>query len=128
MSAPPRQYHDDGLVQLDRHAPTLRRYHFPPGTRKSFRAAIRGTGEPLWILMQRFRLWAVPGSAARLPLDIRRPLFKTTLVTVDVPGSYPRPAFTRCIRRSSWPCSTRSSTGTPAAACSRRSAARTRGR
>ena len=32
MSAPPRQYYDDGLVQLDRHALTLWRYHFLSGT------------------------------------------------------------------------------------------------
>ena len=30
----PRQYYDDGLVQLDREAITLRRYHFPSGTAK----------------------------------------------------------------------------------------------
>ena len=34
MTRPPRQYYDDGLVQLDRHALTLRRYHFPSGTAK----------------------------------------------------------------------------------------------
>jgi hypothetical protein len=28
-----------------------------------------------------------------LPLDVRRPL-KSTLITLDVPGTYPRPAFT----------------------------------
>jgi len=30
----PRQYYDDGLIQLDREAITLRRYHFPSGTSK----------------------------------------------------------------------------------------------
>ena len=34
MTPPPRQYYDDGMVQLDRHALTLRRYHFPSGTSK----------------------------------------------------------------------------------------------
>src|ERR1700756_4191574 len=34
MTAPPYQYYDDGLVQLDREAITLRRYHFPSGTSK----------------------------------------------------------------------------------------------
>lgn len=95
MSAPPRQYYDDGLVQLDRHALTLRRYHFPSGTSKVIPVrAIRGySAEPLGLLMQRFRLWGSSDLRRWLPLDIRRPL-KTTLVTVDVPGSYPRPAFT----------------------------------
>ena len=95
MSAPPRQYYDDGLVQLDRQALTLRRYHFPSGTSKVIPVrAIRGySAEPLGLLMQRFRLWGSSDLRRWLPLDIRRPL-KTTLVTVDVPGSYPRPAFT----------------------------------
>ena len=95
MSAPPRQYYDDGLVQLDRHALTLRRYHFPSGTSKVIPVrAIRGySAEPLGLLMQRFRLWGSSDLRRWLPLDIRRPL-KTTLVTVDVPGSDPRPAFT----------------------------------
>ena len=95
MSAPPRQYYDDGLVQLDRHALTLRRYHFPSGTSKVIPVrAIRGyAAEPLGLWMQRFRLWGSSDLRRWLPLDIRRPL-KTTLVTLDVPGSYPRPAVT----------------------------------
>ena len=43
VSGPPRQYYDDGLVQLDREALTLRRYHFPSGTSKIIPLrAIRG--------------------------------------------------------------------------------------
>ena len=34
MSEIPRQTYDDGLVQLDHAAITLRRYHFPSGTSK----------------------------------------------------------------------------------------------
>ncbi len=30
----PALYYDDGLIQLDREALTLRRYHFPSGTSK----------------------------------------------------------------------------------------------
>ena len=32
-------FYDDGLVQLDRHALTLRRYHFPSGTSESHSGA-----------------------------------------------------------------------------------------
>ncbi len=95
VSGPPRQYYDDGLVQLDREALTLRRYHFPSGTSKIIPLrAIRGyKAEPLGLLMQRFRLWGSSDLRRWLPLDVRRPL-KSTLVTLDVPGSYPAPAFT----------------------------------
>ncbi|OBG81036.1 hypothetical protein A5733_16215 [Mycobacterium sp. NS-7484] len=91
----PRQYYDDGLVQLDREAITLRRYHFPSGTSKviplrdirSFKA------EPLGLWMQRFRLWGSTDLRRWLPLDMHRPL-RSILVTLDVPGVYPKPAFT----------------------------------
>ena len=45
----PRQYYDDGLIQLDREAITLRRYHFPSGTSKVIPLrSIRGyKAEPL---------------------------------------------------------------------------------
>ena len=45
----PHQYYDDGLIQLDREAITLRRYHFPSGTSKVIPVrAIRGyTAKPL---------------------------------------------------------------------------------
>jgi hypothetical protein len=95
MSAPPRQYYDDGLIQLDRHAITLRRYHFPSGTSKVIPlSAIRGyKAEPLGLWMQRFRIWGSTDLRRWLPLDVRRPL-KTTLVTLDVPGTRLNPAFT----------------------------------
>ena len=95
MSAPPRQYYDDGLVQLDREALTLRRYHFPSGTSKIIPVrTIRGyQAEPLGLLMQRFRFWGSSDLRRWLPLDVRRPL-RATLVTLDVPGTYPSPAFT----------------------------------
>jgi len=95
MSAPPRQYYDDGLVQLDREALTLRRYHFPSGTSKIIPVrTIRGyKAEPLGWWMQRFRFWGSSDLRRWLPLDIRRPL-KGTLVTLDVPGTSPSPAFT----------------------------------
>ena len=95
VSGPPRQYYDDGLVQLDREALTLRRYHFPSGTSKIIPLrAIRGyKAEPLGLLMQRFRLWGSSDLRRWLPLDVRRPL-KSTLVTLEVAGSYPAPAFT----------------------------------
>lgn len=95
MSAPPQQYYDDGLVQLDRHALTLRRYHFPSGTSKIIPLqSIRGyKAEPLGMLLQRFRLWGSSDLRRWLPLDMHRPL-RSTLVTLDVPGTYPSPAFT----------------------------------
>ena len=95
MSAPPRQFYDDGRIQLDREALTLRRYHFPSGTSKviplrdirSYRA------EPLGLFLQRFRLWGSSDLRRWLPLDIYRPI-KSTLVTFDVAGSFPDPACT----------------------------------
>jgi hypothetical protein len=95
MSAPPRQYYDDGLVQLDRTAITLRRYHFPSGTSKVIPLrSIRGyRAEPLGLWMQRFRIWGSSDLRRWMPLDVRRPL-KSTLVTLDVLGTRPSPAFT----------------------------------
>ena len=53
MTRPPRQYYDDGQVQLDRFALTLRRYHFPSGTAKVIPLqAIKGyKAEPLGLLL-----------------------------------------------------------------------------
>jgi hypothetical protein len=89
------QSYDDGLIQLDREAITLRRYHFPSGTSKIIRlGSIRGYRvESLGIIMQRFRIWGSSDLRRWLPLDIHRPL-KTTLVTLDVPNTWPSPAFT----------------------------------
>ena len=88
--------YDDGSIQLDRHALTLRRYHFPSGTSKVIAVrAIRGyRTEPLGLAFDRFRLWGPADDPRRwLPLDVRR-LLKSTLVTLDVPGTRPHPAFT----------------------------------
>ena len=65
---PPRQYYDDGLIQLDREAITLRRYHFPSGTSKIIPLrSIRGyKAEPLGLITERFRIW---GSFDPAPLD-----------------------------------------------------------
>lgn len=95
VTTPPRQYYDDGLIQLDRHALTLRRYHFPSGTAKVIPLrAIKGyRAESLGILMQRFRIWGSSDLRHWLPLDVRRPL-KSTLVILDVGDSWPSPAFT----------------------------------
>lgn len=89
------QFYDDGLIQLDREALTLRRYHFPSGTSKIIPLRdIRGyRATPLGLFMQRFRLWGSSDLRRWLPLDIRRPL-KSTLVTLDVPGARPDPACT----------------------------------
>jgi hypothetical protein len=43
--------------------------------------------------MQRFRIWGSSDLRRWLPLDVRRPL-RSTLVTLDVPGTRPSPAFT----------------------------------
>ena len=45
------------------------------------------------MLMQRFRMWGSSDLRCWMPLDVRRPL-KSTLVTLDVPGTWPSPAFT----------------------------------
>lgn len=95
MSAPPRQYYDDGQVQLDRFALTLRRYHFPSGTAKviPLRAINGYRAEPLGLLLQRFRIWGTSDLRRWLPLDVNRPL-RSTLITLDVAGAWPSPAFT----------------------------------
>lgn len=87
--------YDDGLVQLDRAAITLRRYHFPSGTSKVITLdAIRGyKAEDLGLFTHRFRIWGSSDFRRWLPLDISRP-FKSKLITLDVPGTRPSPAFT----------------------------------
>lgn len=87
--------YDDGMVQLDRHAITLRRYHFPSGTSKviPLRSISGYKTEPLGMFMQRFRIWGSSDLRRWLPLDIRRPL-KSTIVTLKIVGAKPSPAFT----------------------------------
>ncbi len=87
--------YDDGLVQLDREAITLRRYHFPSGTSKIIALdRIRGyKAEPLGLFVHRFRIWGSSDLRRWLPLDVWRPL-RSTLITLDVPGTRPNPAFT----------------------------------
>ncbi|BAX94996.1 hypothetical protein [Mycobacterium shigaense] len=89
------QSYDDGLVQLDRTAITLRRYHFPSGTSKIVALnVIRGyKAEPLGLLSQRFQLWGSSDLRRWLPLDMHRPV-RSTLVTLDLPRHRLRPAFT----------------------------------
>jgi hypothetical protein len=93
MTAAPT--YDDGLVQLDHEALTLRRYHFPSGTSKVIPLqSIRGySAKPLGLLINRFRIWGSAGLVRWLPLDVGRPL-RSTLITLDVPGTRPSPAFT----------------------------------
>jgi hypothetical protein len=92
---PPRQYYDDGLIQLDRHAITLRRYHFPSGTSKVIPlSSVRGyTAAPLRVWQDRFRVWGSGDLRRWLPMDLRRPL-KSTVITLDVAGAFPKPACT----------------------------------
>jgi hypothetical protein len=87
--------YDDGLVQLDREAITLRRYHFPSGTSKVIALQhVRGyRAESLGLLLHRFRIWGSSDLRRWLPLDVGRP-FRSTLITLDVPGIRPSPAFT----------------------------------
>ena len=91
----PQQHYDDGLIQLDREAITLRRYHFPSGTSKIIPLRdVRGyKAEPLSFINERFRLWGSSNLRRGLPLDVRRPI-KPTLVTLDVVGARTNPAFT----------------------------------
>ena len=96
MSDPPRgRCYDDGLIQLDRAAITLRRYHFPSGTSKVIPLdGVRGyQAEGLGLFTHRFRIWGSSDLRRWLPLDLRRPL-KSTLITLDVPGTWPSPALT----------------------------------
>jgi hypothetical protein len=92
---PPYQHYDDGLVQLDGEALTLRRYHFPSGTSKVIPlVSIRGYSvKPLGLVLNRFQLWGPADLVRWLPLDIGRPL-KSTMITLDVPGTRPSPACT----------------------------------
>ena len=95
MSAPPEQHYDDGLIQLDRWAITLRRYHFPSGTSKVIPLpSINGyKATPLGLFNHRFRIWGTSDFRRWLPLDVRRPM-KSTLVTLDLAGTRHSPAFT----------------------------------
>jgi hypothetical protein len=95
MSETPGQTYDDGLIQLNHAAITLRRYHFPSGTSKVIALdTVRGyRTEKLGLLMQRFRLWGSSDMRRWLPLDVHRPV-KSTLITLEVPGTWPSPAFT----------------------------------
>ena len=85
--------YDDGVVQLDRAALTLRRYHFPSGTAKVIGLGqIRGyKAESLGLFTVRFNIWGSPDFRRWLPLDLYRPL-KSMVITLDIPGS--QPAFT----------------------------------
>ena len=87
--------YDDGLVQLDRTAITLRRYHFPSGTSKIIAlGVIRGyKAQSLGWFTARFTFWGGTDPRHWLPLDVQRPL-KSTLITLDIPGTRPSPAFT----------------------------------
>jgi hypothetical protein len=88
--------YDDGLVQLDSQALTLRRYHFPSGTSKVIPLASITKYEikPVGAFNNRFRLWGSSDLRTWLPLDMRRPL-RSTLVTVHLAGNPRwRPAFT----------------------------------
>jgi hypothetical protein len=86
--------YDDGLVQLDREAITLRRYHFPSGTSKIVALQhVRGYKAESLGLLHRFRIWGSSDLRRWLPLDVGRP-FRSTLITLDVPGTRPHPAFT----------------------------------
>ncbi|MBB5166620.1 hypothetical protein [Mycobacterium sp. AZCC_0083] len=93
MSGSPQ--YDDGQIQLDRQAITLRRYHFPSGTSKVIPLrAVRGyRAESLGLFTERFRIWGSTDPRRWMPLDVWRPI-KSTLVTLDVPGTRPSPAFT----------------------------------
>ncbi|MET0315642.1 MAG: hypothetical protein ABW188_02360 [Rhodococcus fascians] len=91
----PAATYDDGLVLLDQQAITLRRYHFPSGTSKVIPLrSVRGyRTEALGLVLNRFRIWGSGDMRRWLPLDVWRPT-KSTLVTLDVPGTRPSPAFT----------------------------------
>jgi hypothetical protein len=89
------QRYDDGLVQLDSEAITLRRYHFPSGTSKviTLDSIRKYESRPLGLFIHRLRIWGSSDLRRWLPLDMHRP-FRSTLITLDVPGTRPSPAFT----------------------------------
>ena len=91
----PRQQYDDGMIQLDQLAITLRRYHFPSGTSKVIPLrSIRGyKAEPLGVFTERFRVWGSFDPRRWMPLDVWRPI-KSTLIILDIDGVRPAPAFT----------------------------------
>lgn len=90
-----RETYDDGAIQLDHFALTLRRYHFPDGTAKAIPlgAVSSYRAEPLDFLVNRFRIWGTSDLRRWFPLDIHRPL-RSTLITLDLPGARWHPAFT----------------------------------
>ena len=88
-----REY-DDGLIQLDGRAITLRRFHFPSGTSKVVPLGSIRTwrAEPLsWV--NRYRLWDSSDLHRWLPLDLARPS-RATLVTLELDDGWWHPAFT----------------------------------
>lgn len=93
MNATAQRCYDDGVVQLDRAAITLRRYHFPSGTAKIIALDLVSgyRVESLGLFAARFSIWGTPDLRRWLPLDMYRPL-KSTLITLDIPGT--KPAFT----------------------------------
>jgi hypothetical protein len=93
MSSSPQ--YDDGQIQLDQRAITLRRYHFPSGTSKVIPLrSVRGYKvESLGLFTERFRIWGSTDPRRWMPLDVWRPI-KSTMVILDVPGTRPNPAFT----------------------------------
>jgi hypothetical protein len=55
---------------------------------------VRGyKAQPLGLFTHRFRIWGSSDLCRWLPLDVWRPI-KSTLVTLDVAGARPKPAFT----------------------------------
>ena len=88
-------YYDDGRIQLDHEALTLRRYHFPSGTSKviPLRKIRSYSADPLGAFTHRFRVWGSSDFRRWLPLDTSRP-FRSTLVTLDVEGVRFKPACT----------------------------------
>ena len=68
---------------------------FPPARRRSSRWTRSADTKPSrWACSsQRFSIWGSPDLRRWLPLDVHRP-FKSTLITLDMPGTWPSPAFT----------------------------------
>lgn len=99
--------YDDGLIQLDRQALTLRRYHFPSGTSKIIPLqAIRGYRvETMGLAFDRFRIWGPPTihvAGCRWTYgDPSSPPWWCS--TYRAPG--PARPSPRCAPRSSSPCS-----------------------
>lgn len=85
--------YDDGLVRLDEHGLTLRRYYFPTAASKRvpYQRIRRAWAQPMTWWSGKGRGWGTAHPGYWLPLDFRRPA-KDVLIVLDLGGRV-KPAF-----------------------------------